>query len=281
MNKINYEEKNIQTEEGVRIHYNLLGFQDKLYKNTQNKPVLVFLHGLGGDLDAWNLVRTQFLTKGYLSLAIDLRGHGISSRPKKNEAYSLNNLAEDVFKVINFEKLSNVVLIGHCLGGMVAQKIAIKNDPKISKIVLIATSCNPVKLLKKLKISTTLEKLAKLFENYLSQVHKNGRISHQKFMKTGDFNLLRVLNDIKHTSINSYGQILTKINTFDISAELKKIKPEVLILVGTKDKIFPIKSSQEIAKLIPNSKLLKVGEADHMIIFNHYDEIVTYIAEFI
>ncbi len=55
----------------------------KIHKN-KNDLYLVFLHGLGGNLYAWNEIRTIMHKKNYSTLAIDLRGHGESFRPKKN-----------------------------------------------------------------------------------------------------------------------------------------------------------------------------------------------------
>jgi pimeloyl-ACP methyl ester carboxylesterase len=272
--KTKYIEKFIKTKDGLKISYNLLGFGNKDAQETS-----VFLHGLGGDLAAWDKIRESLDQKRHPSVAIDLRGHGLSDRPNKNSDYDFDLIVGDVLSVIEKEGLGNVILVGHCFGGMIAQQIGIKNLPQIKKLVLVSTSCKPFKIMKKIKLSSAILKLAKLFENYLFQIHKNGRINHRKFVGTGDFNFLRIISDLKHTSINSYGHIFSKVHNFDLSEEIIKIKIETKIIVGDNDKIFPKESSVEIKKLVPNSSLEVVSGADHMIVFNYSERVLEAIIQ--
>jgi len=61
---------------------------------------LIFLHGLGGDLTTWNPERKGLRDFGYSTLSIDLRGHGLSDRPRYEGAYQLENFVEDVIAVL-------------------------------------------------------------------------------------------------------------------------------------------------------------------------------------
>lgn len=280
MKNNDFLEKDLETEKEIKIYYNLLGFEAKNSKKFKPET-LVFLHGLGGDLAAWDEIRELFLKKGFRSVAVDLRGHGLSSRPEKNRFYSFDELAEDVLKIIRQEELSQVILVGHCLGGMIAQQIAITNPEEVLKLVLISTSCQPFRLIKKLKINAAISKLAQMFENYLSKVHASGRISHRKFVGSGDFNVFRIMNDLKYTSLNSYSQIFSKVHNFDLSKKITNIKAETLIIVGNKDSIFPVNSSKRIDKLIPKTKYIQLDKADHMIIFKYPKEVVNSVADFI
>lgn len=281
MKNSNFIEKNLKTAEGIKIYYNLLGFSDQKTQKDHKSEILVFLHGLGGDLAAWDEIRELFLKQGFRSVAIDLRGHGLSSRPEKNNLYNFDELATDVLKIVRRENLSQVVLVGHCLGGMIAQQIAITNPDEVLKLVLISTSCQPFRLIKKLKINSAISKLAQMFESYLSKVHANGRISHRKFVGSGDFNVFRIINDLKYTSLNSYSQIFSKVHNFDLSKKIKDIKVETLIIVGSKDSIFPVGSSRRLEKLVPKTKYIQIDRADHMIIFNYPQEVINSIIDFI
>ena len=103
--------KSIKSFDKTRIAYDLHG---KAKTNT-----LFFIHGAGGDYGGWSKERKYFHKKGFTTIAMDLRGHGLSERPMLARDYKLKNFAEDVQAIIRKEQLKKPVLIGHCFGGMV------------------------------------------------------------------------------------------------------------------------------------------------------------------
>ncbi len=84
-------------------------------------PSLIFLHYWGGSSRTWNYV-IDALPGVYRTLAMDLRGWGASDRP--DEGYALADFADDVQHVITASGSSNFVLVGHSMGGKIAQLIA-------------------------------------------------------------------------------------------------------------------------------------------------------------
>ncbi|MBI2622701.1 MAG: alpha/beta fold hydrolase, partial [Candidatus Levybacteria bacterium] len=88
--------------------------------SPHKKRYLVFLHGLGSDLTAWKSERETLRNLGFPTLALDLRGHGLSGRPDNESAYELGNFVKDVLSVLEKEGIEKPVLVGHCFGGMVA-----------------------------------------------------------------------------------------------------------------------------------------------------------------
>jgi alpha-beta hydrolase superfamily lysophospholipase len=62
-----------------------------------------------------------FAAKGYHALAVSLRGHGKSVNPKPPQMCSIADYVQDVRSVADRLALAPVV-IGHSLGGFVAQK---------------------------------------------------------------------------------------------------------------------------------------------------------------
>jgi pimeloyl-ACP methyl ester carboxylesterase len=75
------------------------------------------------------------LAKNYRIIAPDRRGAGQSSKPVTG--YEMNNLAQDVGKLIDSLKLGKVYLVGHSVGGSIAMTIAANYSGKIKKLVLL------------------------------------------------------------------------------------------------------------------------------------------------
>ncbi|GIK84448.1 MAG: hypothetical protein BroJett025_10700 [Patescibacteria group bacterium] len=245
------------------------------------KPVLVFLHGLGGDLDAFKTFREFFYKNGFRSIAVDIRGHGYSSRTRKREQYNFEKLADDVVAIIERENIANYVLIGHCLGGLVAQKVAITNPAGLKKVVLINTTPVAYPLFRHSGFSELAKRLAIVLEKKLSLKYKNGRIKHEKYIGTGDFYIPRILNDLKHTSPASYGQILSYVLNYDVLGELHKITVPVFIISGGSDKIFPTKWSRLIAKKISKSEVKVYPKGNHLFLFSSVNEVGNDILKFL
>jgi 3-oxoadipate enol-lactonase len=85
------------------------------------EPALVFLHYWGGSRRTWTKVMDG-LKNNYRCVAYDQRGWGGSDAPA--EGYALADLAEDALSLIAAMGLRRYVLVGHSMGGKVAQLVA-------------------------------------------------------------------------------------------------------------------------------------------------------------
>ena len=103
-------QKKIESFDGIRINYSISRVSDFF---------LIFIHGAGGDLNAWKEQEHFFHKNGLSTIAIDLRGHGLSDRPNSVRSYRLECFAKDIHQIIVKEKIKKFVMIGHCFGGMV------------------------------------------------------------------------------------------------------------------------------------------------------------------
>ena len=98
---------------------------------------LVFLHYWGGSSRTWKHV-TARLAGGFHTLAIDHRGWGESEAPA--HGYALADLAADADGVIQALGLRRYVLVGHSMGGKVAQLMASRGPAGLAGLVLVAPS---------------------------------------------------------------------------------------------------------------------------------------------
>jgi pimeloyl-ACP methyl ester carboxylesterase len=98
---------------------------------------LVFLHYYGGSSRTWKHV-TAKLAPDFHTIAIDHRGWGESDAPA--DGYRLADLAADAEGVIAALNLQRYVLIGHSMGGKVAQLMASRQPAGLAGLVLVAPS---------------------------------------------------------------------------------------------------------------------------------------------
>lgn len=113
---------------GIRVNVDEKGSGD---------PALVFLHYWGGSTRTWHRV-TAALMRSYRTIATDHRGWGESDAPV--EGYALADLADDAAGVIGALDLKRYVLVGHSMGGKVAQLLASRRPPGLVGLVLVASA---------------------------------------------------------------------------------------------------------------------------------------------
>ena len=110
----------------------LLNFQFNELKQPINKPVLVFIHGLFGDMNNLGVIARAF-SDDYSILRVDLLNHGASFH---SEEMNYDLMAEDVFQVIQSLGIREVILIGHSMGGKTAMVCA-ANYPELVKCLVV------------------------------------------------------------------------------------------------------------------------------------------------
>ena len=98
------------------------------YKETGRGDPILLLHGLGASSYAWRYV-TPELAKNHRVIALDLKGFGLSDKPK-DDKYSLFDQAELVDQFIQKHKLRRLTLVGHSFGGGIALALAIKDQKR-------------------------------------------------------------------------------------------------------------------------------------------------------
>lgn len=266
--------KSLVSYDGVKIYYDV---------NAQDgsKKFLIFLHGLGGDLNVWNKERNALKKLGYSSIAIDLRGHGLSGHPNKEAYYELDNFALDILEVIKREQIKEAVIIGHCFGGMVALTLEGKHPKTADALILVDTSYKPPMLGRFLAHHVLVHKLLHAFATHSSTIGITAHRDFTNFVGTTDYDKRRILSDIIHTSLKSYLLAGEQLVHFTASDLLERIAVPTLIVEGTKDSIFPPEVARQLQERIKHSELELVKDAAHMIVINNPDDLISLIHRFL
>ncbi|MFH1409740.1 MAG: alpha/beta hydrolase [Nanoarchaeota archaeon] len=269
-------EKWITSFDGTPIHYDI-------EKGKKSDACLIFVHGIGGDLAAWNRERHYFHKKGFSTLALDLRGHGKSGRPHLSSDYGLTYFAKDLYMIIRHEKIKKFILIGHCFGGIITTMFH-KLHPRLAKAyILIDTTFKAPEPLRTLFSNYSLVRhfLNLLLKNKHLGRRKESPVDYGKFVGTGDYDLKRIYSDITHTSFKSWILTFQNLAHFNGIRILKSITQPVLIVEGEKDSIFNVLKAQKIHDLVKGSTLRIIPNENHIIVLNNPDVLVKEISSFL
>jgi pimeloyl-ACP methyl ester carboxylesterase len=107
------------------------------------RPVLL-VHGFTADHHEVADVMPALAERGWHAVAPDLRGHGRSDHPTSAEGYSLKIMAADVVALADALGWDRFVLLGHSMGGAVAQYVALDHPERLDGLVLAGTFHGPV-----------------------------------------------------------------------------------------------------------------------------------------
>lgn len=102
------------------------------------KPMLFFIHGVGGSSRIWLKQLSYFSQKGYEIIAVDLIGHGLSSKSDDVNSYQFLEMALDVLMVFDMYARSENIAIGHSYGCSFATYLAKTRPSLVTKLVLIS-----------------------------------------------------------------------------------------------------------------------------------------------
>jgi len=244
------------------------------YLPLKNSPLtLVFLHGLGGDLTAWEKETKSLNEAGYSTLAIDLPGHGLSADTNIPADYTLEAAAKDIYKVLTHEKISNYALVGHCYGGMVALMSAHLYPDHLKGLILIDTSYKANFLnLETANLDFITKTLSALSANFIPQ---------QKTDFIRDWDLTRLAKEIKKTALASYFLTFKNTLTFDGTHILADLNCPSLIIHGQEDSVIPPEIAKQMNHRLKNSTLEFIPNANHIIVLNNPNELTKTILTFL
>ncbi|GKQ33902.1 alpha/beta fold hydrolase [Streptomyces sp. A012304] len=94
---------------------------------------LVFVHGWTANRHRWDHQIAHFSTTRRV-VRLDLRGHGESGGAGVK---TIDELAADVLALLDHLKIERCVLVGHSMGGMIAQTIALAHPGRVERMVLV------------------------------------------------------------------------------------------------------------------------------------------------
>jgi pimeloyl-ACP methyl ester carboxylesterase len=208
----------------------------------------VLIHGFLGSSKMWK-PQINFFKKKFRVITPDLPGFG-----KNNKIQSYNNIqsiAEFLLYVLEKKKINKFHLLGHSMGGMIAQEMAKKKGDKISKLICYSTG--PIGEMPG-RFETVDQSRENLKKKGLQHIAKN--IAMTWFIKGKNAEYFDICIEAgKQTSVEAADNALIAFKNWNSVDTLKNIKNETLIVWGDQDKSYNIQQIKTLNKNILNSTL--------------------------
>jgi len=222
---------------------------------------LVFLHGIGGGQAAWDRQVAFFGSRGYRTLAWDAPGYG--GKPQV-EPYTFENVARALESAIDGMTADPVVVVGHSMGGMIAQEAYALFPQKIRALALTFTSS---------AFGGTSSDFAQQFIDARIKPLDLGRTMAEissGLMKTmhgtlsDPSGLMLAAKVMSSVPPDTYRKAVAMLTTFDRRALLPQISVPTLVLSGSDDMVAPAKMMERIAQKIPGSEYVCLPGCGHL-----------------
>jgi pimeloyl-ACP methyl ester carboxylesterase len=234
----------------------------------QGAPSLVFLHYWGGSSRTW-APTIERLSKTNRCIAIDFRGWGESSKEAKD--YGLETLANDVIGVAEELGLNNYLIVGHSMGGKVAQLVASRRPVGLKGLILVAPAPpTPLHVPKEVRQSYV--------DLYQTRSGAETVISNLTPHSLSEAYRKQIIEDTLRGSSDAKRAWPEKGMVEDISEKTSKITVPIHVIVGGDDSVEPEASLRAaFGKVIQGVEFSTIPGVGHMAPLEAPDELVNAI----
>jgi pimeloyl-ACP methyl ester carboxylesterase len=198
---------------------------------------------------------------------LDLPGHGRSEGPgcETIEAY-----VSVVAAFLDAVAISSAVIVGHSMGGAVAQKLALSGQGRASSLVLVGTGA-------RLRVAPAiLEGIQQDFDRAIDL------ITGYAWSSGADQSLTELGREaLRDTGPDVLLGDFLACDRFDVMDRLGEIDVPTLVIGGSADRLTPLKYSRFLDEQIPDTRLVTVEGAGHMVMLERSQEVAGAIEAFV
>ncbi|MBB3020038.1 3-oxoadipate enol-lactonase [Microvirga lupini] len=234
---------------GIVLHYQVFG--------PSHGPALAFINSLGSDLRIWQEVVPAF-TDRFRVVLYDKRGHGLSDAPPA--PYTIDDHTNDLLALLDHLQIAKASLVGLSVGGMIAQRMAVRVPDRVQSIALCCTAA---------KIGT-----AELWADRIGAVEAGGiePIAHAVlqrwftplFHETRADDIAGWHNMLVRTPAHGYAGTCAAIRDADLRSDAGRIAVPTLCVAGDQDGSTPADVVKGTADLISDARFALIKGAGHI-----------------
>ncbi|MEZ0169990.1 3-oxoadipate enol-lactonase [Microvirga sp. TS319] len=234
---------------GIVLHHHVTGRTDA--------PALVFSNSLGSDFRIWQAVAPAFADR-FRVLLYDKRGHGLSDAPPA--PYTMDDHTDDLLALLDHLEIQSAALVGLSVGGMIAQRAAVRAPGRVRALVLCCTAA---------KIGAP-----ELWAERISAVEKGGiepiadnvlqRWFTSDFRKTRPDVVAGWRNMLVRIPAHGYAGTCAAIRDADLTADAGRIDAPTLCIAGDQDGSTPADVVRNTASLIPGARFALIEGCGHI-----------------
>jgi len=234
------------------------------YKIIGNGDPLVMIAGLAADHSTWTPL-VNHLANRYKIILFDNRGIGRSSIPDDGDC-TIEKMSEDVLMLLNVLDIEKSNIVGHSLGGYVAQEFSSKYPEKVGKLVLLSSKTR-TQAVQNLYIETALSMMKRdiprelIIKNSLCWLCSDAYLRNpQNIINSITIGMQKPLEE----SRRSYFYQVNAALNFDTTHSANKIALPTLIIAGEKDILVTMHDAKHLNETIKNSQLKIIKNMAHL-----------------
>ncbi len=257
-------QKKTITHDGVSLYTESFG-------NTKNQAVIL-ISGAGAPARFWtDSLCKKLMGAGYFIIRFDHRDQGLSSSVDfEKNPYTVLDLANDVIAILNSYNIKNAHIVGHSMGGTIAQLLAIYYPERVKSMTSMSvgtvgnTGNPPKEIMDILLENKPTQDFEKSLPGFIKSWHiLNGGFSiDEKMAKEYTRDLYE---RSKHSVGVAWNHIKAQEGFGDLTEKLKTISVPTFFIHGEKDPLIPVTAGIATARTVPKAKIDIIPGMGHMI----------------
>ena len=221
---------------------------------VQSGRTLVFIHGWCSNKFHWN-PQIEYFKNDFRIIAMDLRGHGISSAPA--EGYSFEKFASDVNFLLDDLGIEHPIIFGHSMGGAIAIHLVAKLGNYAKGLVMVDGSLNIAEHESNLESN---DRIRSFKQNDFRKEIASRYGSFFSHMKSESLGKVIIEDAVKTPEHVAYGSLLALYRD-DVVSVGKSITIPSLYIANA----YSQRSAEEVKNFVPNSNFAQVVYAGHFL----------------
>lgn len=253
---------------------------DCYYEIHGNGSPLVLIAGLASDSQSWQPA-IEGLAGYFKVITFDNRGIGRTRYPQ--DSFQISTLALDTICLLDELAIEKADILGHSMGGYIAQEIAIQYPERVNKLILASTRAASSQ-----KSKSVFGGLLKILENgknyelfireFFHLIFTPEYLSNKENIESA---VRYAVNYLFPVTSAGFKLQLEALSSFSSLNRLSRIKAPTLIMTGKKDILIPAEDAQLLADKIPFAKILHLENAAHSFHVEQPDFFVRCVVEFL
>lgn len=222
---------------------------------------LVFLHGVGGGHHAWERQLPYFGGLGYPAHAWDQPGYGHSAIV---EPYDLERISLSLARLIESLGSEPAVLVGHSMGGLVAQETYVRHPQLVKALALCFTSPAFAGGSSDFTKQFIAARIGPLDQGKTMADIAKALMPTMRGGKSDPAGLALAEQIMSGIPPDTYRKAVRLLTTFDRRKELADIKVPALLIAGSDDKTAPPAMMERMAQKIPGAEYVLLDGCGHL-----------------
>ena len=243
-------------------------FDEAAPLRTAGAITVLMLHGIGGGRQAFARQMRPLADAGFHAVAWDMPGYGHSAIV---DPYSFETLAEECIELIDVLAPERLVLVGHSMGGMVAQEVAARAPERIAAMVLAGTSPAFGKSDGAWQLAFVQERTAPLDAGKSMREFATQLVPGMLSPQAPDIATSEAIEVMAHVPPMTYRLALQALMGFDRRAQLAHLLMPVLLIAGSDDRNAPPAVMRGMADRMPNARYAEIEHCGHLMNFEQPD----------